>query len=153
MRGTSKGDWESWASEVGTKPVKSGLLATKGRKNFKNGGHDHLHHIRWGRGSGHWGYQLGSRGNLHRGSSGSSGHQCLVVVSLNENERRGSTRLQLLGEPRNRVVARERELPWELPLMRRWFCWVNNMKKKKERERWNLRVCKECIWDHGISAE
>ena len=29
--------------------------------------------------------------------------------------------------------------------MRLWFCWVNNMRKKKkrerDRERWNLRVC------------
>ena len=90
-RGTSKGDCESWANEVGTKPVKSGLLEAKGRKNFKNGGHDRLRHIRRGWGSGHWGYRPGSRGNLHSGSSGSGGHQCPAVVSLSKNEGRGST--------------------------------------------------------------
>ena len=42
-------------------------------------------------GIGHWGYQLGSRGNLHSVSSGSSAHRCLVVMSLDENERRGTT--------------------------------------------------------------
>ena len=31
--------------------------------------------------------------------------------------------------------------------MRLWFCWVNNMqKKKKKRERWNLRVCARNVY-------